>query len=194
QGDILIGSPVAGRTQAESEGLIGFFINTLVLSVDLSGAPTFQEIVHRTREVTLGAYEHQDVPFEKLVEALKPPRDQSRSPLFQVMFQLQNAPMSDLSLGELTIQSQPFDSAIAKFDLTLSLVETEDGLRGGVEYNTDLFDAQTARRRVGHFETLLGAIAANPEERIGELSLLTTPERQQLLTAWNNTRVKYPVE
>src|SRR4029078_10425636 len=156
--------------------------------------PTFQELLRRVREVTLGAYEHQDVPFEKLVDALKPPRRLGRWPLFQVMFVLQNAPLSDLSLGQATIRPQPFDSAIAKFDMTLSLEEAEEGMHGGVEYNTDLFGASTIARIIGHFETLLGAIAANPEERIGELSLLTTHERQQLLTAWNNPEVKVPVE
>jgi len=192
QDDIVVGSPIAGRTRAEVEPLIGFFINTLVLRADLSGEPTFRELVRRVREVTLGAYTHQDVPFEKLVEELEPRRDLSRSPLFQVMFVLQNAPMPELSLGNLKICPLEVESTTAKFDLTLLLEETEDGIQGALEYNTDLFDPATVERMAGHLETLLAGVVEAPEQRVSEIPILTAAERQQLLVTWNDTRAEYP--
>jgi amino acid adenylation domain-containing protein len=194
--DIVVGTPIANRNRAEIEGLIGFFVNTLVMRTNLSGNPSFLELLERVREVTLGAYTHQDFPFEQLVEALQPQRSLSHTPLFQVMFVLQNAPMLQIELPGLTLSPLESDSGTAKFDLTLILSEmmprTESGLRGKFEYNTDLFDASTITRMVEHFCTLLSGIAAAPERRISELPLLTESQRHQLLVEWNQTRTDYP--
>ena len=192
QDDMVVGSPIAARDRPELEGLIGFFVNSLVFRTDLSGDPIFRELLGRVREVALEAYGHQDVPFEKLVEQLKPERNLSHSPLFQVVFAFQNAPSAPRKLEGLTLTSLPVDSGTAKFDLTLSLREDADELKGWLEYNTDLFDAATIRRMLGHFENLLKGIVANPERRLSELPLLTQAERQQLLTEWNDTKRSYP--
>ncbi len=192
QEDILVGAPVAGRNQIETENLIGFFVNVLVLRTDLSGNPTFRDCLERVRKVVLGAYNHQEVPFEKLVETLQPERDLSYSPLFQVMFALQNTPMPSLEFSGLTLSPLAVDNGTAKFDLTLDLSETSDGIDGFIEYNTDLFDGDTIARMVGHFQTLLEAIAANPQQRVSELPLLTAAERHQLLVEWNDTQAEYP--
>jgi hypothetical protein len=173
QDDIVVGSPIAARDRPELEGLIGFFANSLVLRTDLSGGPIFKALLGRVREMALGAYGHQDVPFEKLVEELKPERNPSYSPLFQVAFAFQNAPSTPLKLEGLTMTSFAVDNGTAKFDLTLSLREEAEGLKGWLEYNTDLFDAATIRRMSGHFENLLKGIVANPEQRVSELPLLT---------------------
>ncbi|HHH40712.1 MAG TPA: non-ribosomal peptide synthetase, partial [Chloroflexi bacterium] len=166
---INVGTPIANRNRAEVEGLIGFFVNTLVISTDLSGNPTFRELLQRVREVALGAYAHQDLPFEMLVDALQPERDLSRSPLFQVMFVLQNAPTATLELPGLTMRLLETDSGTAKFDLTLFVEETEEELRGSLEYNTDLFDGATIGRMLGHYRTLLEAIVADPDRPIAHL-------------------------
>jgi len=192
QEDICIGSPIANRNRSETEDLIGFFVNTLVLRTDMSENPSFKELLLRVREVTLGAYAHQDLPFEQLVEALQPERNLSHQPLFQVMFVLQNAPMSALELPDLTLSSLNIDSSTAKFDLTMSMEDTEQGLVGSLEYNTDLFDAATISRMREHFQTLLEGIVAEPDQRLSDLPLLTQPERQQLLVKWNDTQVDYP--
>ena len=194
QDDIAVGSPIAGRGRTELEGLIGFFVNTLVLRTDLSGNPPFQELLARVREHALGAYTHQDLPFEKLVEALAPARDLSRNPLFQVMFVLQNTPGAALALAleGLAASRVPLEGHSAKFDLALSLQESADGLQASWEYASDLFDAATIERMAGHFQVLLEAIVANPEQRIDELPLLTAPERHQLLVQWNDTATDYP--
>jgi amino acid adenylation domain-containing protein/non-ribosomal peptide synthase protein (TIGR01720 family) len=190
--DILVGTPIAGRDRTELEGLIGFFVNTLVMRTDLAGNPTFNELLPRTREMALSAYAHQDLPFEMLVEALQPERDLSYTPLFQVMFVLLNAPMSEIELTELSVSGLPIEITTAKFDLTLSMENTPNGLFGWWEYNTDLFDSSTIERMTGHFLTLLEAIVANPQERISQLAILTPSEQQQLLIEWNNTQVDYP--
>ncbi|WP_437667767.1 amino acid adenylation domain-containing protein [Sorangium sp. So ce1182] len=192
QDDIVVGSPIAGRTQPQTEELIGFFVNTLVLRTDLSRQPTVRELLGRVREVTLGAYAHQEVPFEKLVEELSPARDLSRTPLFQVMFVLQNAPMPALVLGDVKLAAVETEQTTAKFELTLALQETEEGLRGALEYNTDLFDAATIERMAGHYRTLLEGLAAEPSRRVSELPLLTEAERQKLLVTWNATEAEYP--
>jgi amino acid adenylation domain-containing protein/non-ribosomal peptide synthase protein (TIGR01720 family) len=192
QEDICIGSPIANRNRSETEELIGFFVNTLVLRTDMSENPSFQELLARVREVTLGAYAHQDLPFEQLVEALQPERNLSHQPLFQVMFALQNAPMPALELPSLTLSSLEIESGTAKFDLTLSMEDTEQGLVGSLEYNTDLFDAASISRMLGHFQTLLEGIVDNPDLHLSDLPLLTQPERQQLLVEWNDTQVNYP--
>jgi amino acid adenylation domain-containing protein len=192
QEDILIGSPVAGRTLVETENLVGLFLGTLVLRGDLSGNPTFRELLKRTRKTALDAYAHQELPFEKLVDALQPQRDLSRSPLFQVMFVLQNEPLRPLELAGLKLQPVHSHSGTAKFDLMFSLEESEGGLGGFVEYNTDLFDESTITRMLGHFETLLAGIVANPEQRLSELPLLSEAEREQILVEWNNTQLDFP--
>ena len=192
QEDIVVGSPIAGRTRVEIEGLIGFFVNTLVLRTDLSGNPTFLELLGRVRETALATNAHQDLPFEKLVEELQPERDLSMSPLFQVMFILQNAPGEALELPGLTLSPLEMDNETAKFDLTLSMIEGEGGLRGSIEYNTDLFEEATIERMLGHYETLLEGIVADPEQRLSELPLLTAAERYELLVEWNDTEREYP--
>ncbi|MBZ4377474.1 non-ribosomal peptide synthetase, partial [Corallococcus sp. AS-1-6] len=185
QDDISVGSPIAGRTQAETEGLIGFFVNTLVLRAQLNPRATFKELLAQVRGTTFAAYEHQHLPFEKLVEAVQPTRDLSRSPLFQAMFVLQNTPTEALRLPGLSFQSLPLEARFAKFDLSLALQEVQGGLVGTLEYATDLFDAVTVQRMAGHFGVLLEAIAKKPESRLGDLPLLTDAERQQLLVEWN---------
>lgn len=203
QSDIVIGSPIAGRNRTEIEGLIGFFVNTLLLRTKLSGNPTFRELLSRVRESALEAYAHQDVPFEKIVEELQPERDLSRQPLFQVVFALGNMPRPDIKLPGLTISPLLDDDAprdtddedkkrTAKFDITLSLRETPSGLRGSVEYNTDLFDASTIRRLLDSWQSLLEGVVANPHARISELPVLSTEERRRLTLDFNRTATDYP--
>jgi amino acid adenylation domain-containing protein len=190
QTDILVGSPIANRNRSEIENLIGFFVNTLVLRTDLSGNPSFQELLGRIRETTLGADAHQDLPFEKLVEELQPERNLSHTPFFQVMFAFQNAPTGTLELPDLNIEFLEVNTETAKFDLTLTIQNTVAELIGTIEYNTDLFDKTTISRLVKHFETLLTGIVANPQQQVGNLPLLTTTEQQQLL-GWNNTEIDF---
>ncbi len=192
QDDIVVGTPIANRNRAEIEGLIGFFVNTLPLRTRLDGDPRFTELLARVRETALGAYAHQDVPFEKLIMDLQVKRDLSRSPLFQVMFVLQNTPMQPLVLPGLTLTNLDFDSDSAKFDLTLTLVEDGERLTGWLEYNSDLFDAATAARMVKNLGTLLEGIAADPSRRLSELPLLAEDERRQVLEDWNRTQVSLP--
>jgi len=192
QDDIVVGSPIAGRNKIETEGLIGFFVNTLVLRTDLSGEPTFRELLGRVREVALGAYEHQDLPFEKLVDDLHPERNPSHSPLCQVMLAFQNTPMQVPELPGLVVSVLDVDTGTSKFDLSLFVTETELGLQGSIEYNTGLFDDATISRMIGHFQILLEGIVANPDEPISTLPLLTEEERHQLLVEWNVTRSDYP--
>ncbi|MBD2208320.1 amino acid adenylation domain-containing protein [Nostoc linckia FACHB-104] len=189
--DIIIGSPIANRNRAEFEGLIGFFVNTLVLRTYLSDDPTFAELLSRVRESTLSAYAHQDLPFDLLVEELQPQRNLSHTPLFQVMFVLQNAPMSEVKLSGLTVEPLASESGNAKFDLTLLAEETNSEIRVSWEYNTDLFDAETITRMAEHFQTLLRGIIANPQQRVTELPLLTQNEQHHLLVDSNNTQAEY---
>jgi amino acid adenylation domain-containing protein len=193
QTDILTGTPVANRRRAELEHLIGFFVNTLVMRTDLSGDPTFRELLRRVRETALGAYAHQDVPFEMLVEELQPERSLSYTPLFQVLFVLQNAPSETLELQGLKASMMEVESGTAKFDLMLSLEETGEGLEGVCEYSTDLFDEATVHRTLGHLRTLLEAVAGSPDRRISELPLLTEAERRAL-AEWNETASEFPEE
>jgi amino acid adenylation domain-containing protein len=197
QQDMVIGSPIANRNRGETENLIGFFVNTLALRIDLSGELTFEQLLERVRQVALGAYGHQDLPFEKLVEELQPQRSLSHSPLFQVMFALQNAPMGALELSDLQLEPLGSEATIAKFDLTLALEETEEtaeGVVGSWEYNSDLFDQETIERLSTHFQILLEGIVAEPEQQIQELPVLTSVERQQLLYDFNDTAVDYRAE
>jgi amino acid adenylation domain-containing protein len=190
--DIAVGSPIANRNRPEIEWQIGFFVNTLVLRSNLSGNPTFRELLGQVREVCLDAYEHQDLPFEKLVEELEPQRDMSRNPLFQVMFALDEDPISGFELSDLSLTALKLERGIAKFDLTLTMVEREERLRGVASYSTDLFEGDTIRRMLDHFQTLLEGIAANPDERLSDLPLLTAADRHRLLIDWNDTDRSYP--
>ncbi|MFN8008648.1 MAG: amino acid adenylation domain-containing protein [Terriglobia bacterium] len=192
QEDIIVGSPIANRNHAEIEELIGFFVNTLVLRTNLTGNPSFQQVLAQLSQSALGAYEHQDLPFEKLVEIMQPQRDRSHSPLFQVMLALQNAPLPSLQLAGLNFDFLPLHSGTSKFDLTLYMAETEEGLRADWEYNTDLFDAATIARMAGHFQTLLEGIVMQPAARVSELPLLPASEREHLLKGLNATGVEYP--
>ncbi|ALF56357.1 non-ribosomal peptide synthetase [Nostoc piscinale CENA21] len=192
--DILVGTPTANRDRLEIEGLIGFFVNTLVLRTDLSANPSFQELLGRVRQRILQAYTHADLPFDELVKALQPQRDLSYTPLFQVLFVLQNAPISEVKLPGLTISPLPTQSTVAKFDLTLLFQNTASGLVGMWQYNADLFDAATIERMSRHFVTLLEGIIANPKEQISQLPLLTAFEQQQLLVEWNDTRADSPFD
>ena len=192
QDDITVGSPIAGRTRHEIETLIGFFVNTLVLRTNVSGDPTFRELLARVRETALGAYAHQDVPFERLVEELQPERNLIGAPLFQVMFAMQNAPREAVGLAGLTSTVMEVGSGSAKFDLYVAVEEENYALKARADYNTDLFDAATINRLLRHFQTLLESIIADPEQRISALNILTQTERQQLLFEWNGTKSDYP--
>ncbi|HEV7517758.1 MAG TPA: amino acid adenylation domain-containing protein, partial [Thermoanaerobaculia bacterium] len=195
QEDLLVGSPIANRNHREIEGLIGFFVNTLVLRADLSGDPDFLTFLGRTREVTLAAYAHQDLPFDKLVLELAPVRDASRTPLFQVMFTLQNATPAVSSFAGLATEWLDVTGETAKFDLTLSLGSSEEsGFVGAIEYGTDLFDASTVMRLAGHFAQLLKEFVAVPERRLGDASLLSATERQQAVLEWSGESREYPCE
>jgi amino acid adenylation domain-containing protein len=186
QPDLAVGSPIANRTRAEAEGVVGFFVNTLVLRGDLSGRPGFGELLGRTRESALGAYAHQDIPFEKLVEELRPERSQSRSPFFQVMLVLQNVPLPEHRMGALALRPLTVDTGTAKFDLTLFALEEEGGLRLRAEHNRDLFDGATVRRLLAHFETLLAGAVRSAAAPLHSLSLLGAAESHQLLAEWND--------
>ncbi|MEZ4646806.1 MAG: amino acid adenylation domain-containing protein [Chloroflexota bacterium] len=192
QTDITVGSPIAGRNRAEIRDLIGFFVNTLVLRANMTDDPTFRELLQQVRETALAAYANQDVPFEKLVEEVQPTRSLSHSPLFQVMLVLQNAPMPAAELPDLTLTPLDVNTGTAKFDLFLSLTDSEAGLNGWVEYNTDLFDVETVALLWGHYVTLLTAVTQDPARHLTDLPLLTEAERTQLLVSWNNTQVDLP--
>ncbi|MEL7038648.1 MAG: amino acid adenylation domain-containing protein [Cyanobacteria bacterium J06592_8] len=195
QNDIVIGSPIANRNRPEIESLIGFFVNTLVLRTDLSQNPSFQEVLNRVREVTSGAYQHQDLPFSKLVEELQPERHLSHNPLFQVMFQfqneayqLQNSSNLALQIPHLQINQFWVDPESTKFDLTWHLIERESEILVVVEYSTDLFKLETITRVLGHFQMLLSEIITNPQVKLSNLSILTPGEQHQLLNEWNQTQ------
>jgi len=191
--DISVGTPVAGRNRVETEQLIGFFVNTLVLRGDLAGDPDFLHLLARLRDVTLQAYRHQDLPFEKLVEELRPERSLSHTPLFQVMFALQNESREELELPGAQITPLSVETRVAKFDLLLDLSEAPSGLAGTLQYRTDLFDAATMERMAGHFQQLLRGLVRAPGRRLSELELLSEPERFQLLE-WNATEASYDTE
>ncbi len=190
QTDIVVGCPIANRNRTEIEGLIGFFVNTLVLRTDLDTL-TFRELLGQVREVTLGAYAHQDLPFEKLVEELQPERDLSRNLMFQVTFAFQNAPTKTADLPGLTARLLEVESSTAKFDLALSIAELEDGLSGLVEYSTDLFEAATITLMMGHFQAVLESVVADPDQHLLDLPLMAKAERRRVLIEWNNTWAEY---
>ncbi|HYN22474.1 MAG TPA: condensation domain-containing protein, partial [Thermoanaerobaculia bacterium] len=192
QEDIAVGTLIANRRLPEVEGLIGFFANTLVLRTDLSGDPAFRELLRREREVSLDAYAHQDIPFEKLVEELNPPRDMARTPLFQVMLMLLNAPGKAMDLPGLKLQPLAIDSRTSKTEISFYLTDTPRGIEAFVEYNTDLFERSTIERLLGHYQRLLETVVSRPESRLSELPLLSEAERRQVLITWNATSAEMP--
>jgi amino acid adenylation domain-containing protein/FkbH-like protein/non-ribosomal peptide synthase protein (TIGR01720 family) len=192
QEDISVGTPIANRNYSEIQPLIGVFVNTLVMRTDLSGNPSFRELLSRVRQVALGAYAHEDLPFEQLVEDLQAQRNLSHQPLFQVMFVLQENLTPELVLPGLTLKRLQVDSGASKFDLTLYLVDSEPAITGALEYSTDLFEAATIDRVIVHFTTLLEGIVTNPDRRLSELPLLTESERQTLLIEWNDIDSDFP--
>jgi amino acid adenylation domain-containing protein len=194
QHDIVIGTPIAGRNRSEIEPLIGFFVNSLVLRTDLSGAPSFRELVARVKEVALHAYAHQDFPFEKLVEELQPERTLSHHPLFQVVFTMQNVPFDTVELPHLTLTPLDTENMPQKFDLNVHMTEFDQGILCRTFYNSDLFDSETIERFCAHFSRLLESIAFTPDERLPLLPMIGAEEEQQLLVEWNDTRVDYDLD
>ncbi|HEV2734584.1 MAG TPA: condensation domain-containing protein, partial [Longimicrobiaceae bacterium] len=193
QDDVVVGSPIAGRTRAETEGLIGFFVNTLALRTELSGRPSFREVVARVREATLGAYAHQELPFEHLVEALGGERDAARNPVFQVMFALQNTPgAAEIGLGGVRARVEEPKSSSAKFDLTLAMVERGGRLDAVLEYATDLFDRATIERMAEHLRVLLRSAVSGPDRPAAALAILPPEERRLVVEAWNDTAAAFP--
>ena len=192
QKDVVIGTATSGRARREFEGLIGCFVNTLALRVSLAGDPTVRQLLARVREVALGAYTHQDVPFEKLVDELQPERRMDRTPIFQTWVMLQNTPGSAAGSSSLEVQELMVADKTARFELALGVMETPAGLVGPLRYATDLFDHQTVVRMIGHLGELLRGLVERPDVRISELPLLTTVERQQILEVWNDTA--HPLE
>ena len=192
QDDVLVGAPIAGRNRREIEGLIGFFVNTLVLRSDLSGSPRFGEFLGRVRRTALDAFTHQDLPFERIVEEVVVERNLAVSPLFQVLFALQNAPMEELEVPGLVFSPLDVDTGLAKFDLSLTLQESRAGFVGMLEHNSDLFDGSTVERLLARFAALLEAAVKDPSLPVADLPILLTGERQQALVEWNDTVVDYP--
>ncbi|HZY43179.1 MAG TPA: amino acid adenylation domain-containing protein, partial [Anaerolineae bacterium] len=194
QADILVGTPVANRLHAETEKMIGPFFNMLVMRSRLSGDLSFRNLMSQVRDTTLTAYDHQRAPFEKIVEVIQPDRDLGHSPVFQVMFALQNIPPSPLNLVGLAVEEVEIDRGVAQYDLTLEISEQTDGLRCSIEYNTDLFEAGTISRMLGHYQNILAAAIVDPDRSIATLPLLTEAERRQLLIEWNLTAQAYPLD
>ena len=193
QQDICVGSPIADRAQEEVAGLIGFFVNTLAIRSEVNSEHSFTELLQQVRATTMEAYEHQDVPFEKVVEVVVKERDISRNPMFQVFFVLQNhLTFSDLRLGEVDLLLQQYEQTTTQFDILFNISNTTNCLRGSVKYATNLYNETTIRRMIDHYKTLLNSIIKNPEQKIGELDMLTQTEKQQLFVAFNNTTAEYP--
>ena len=192
QSDVIVGTAVANRERPEVAGLIGFFVNNLVLRTDLSGNPTVREVLARVRTVALDSFAHQDVPFDRLVEILRPERMLDRPPLFQTMFILQNWPFTELQLPDLSIEPFPLESGTSRFDLSIEAIERKNTLECDFEFNTDLFDLASITRLQGHFEAVLSGMVENPESRMSDLPLLGTRELQQQLTEWNATDALFP--
>jgi amino acid adenylation domain-containing protein len=192
QAEIVVGSPITNRTRSETENLIGFFVNTLVLRTAFPGDPTFRQALRLVGETALGAFHHQEVPFDMLVEELVPERHSNRNPLCQAAFVLLNARAQTLRMGDLVLNPIAIEDRAAKFDLTMSLFEGSDGIRGSLVYSLDLFDAATMRRMADHFQTLVSGIVANPDTPISQLPLLSETERRQIVVEWNDTKREYP--
>ena len=194
QDDIAVGAPIANRNHSETEGLLGFFVNSIVLRTDLSGNPSFVELLGRVQQTALEAYEHQDLPFEQLVDELQHERDQSRNPVFQVVFAMQNTPHAELQLPGLEVTPYGGEARTTRFDIELHLRETADGVVGGYCYNRDLFEPKTIERLAERFVTLLSGIVERPEARLSELPILPDWERRTLLEQWNDTSATYAVD
>ena len=192
QDDLVVGTPIANRHRREIEGLIGFFVNTLAMRTEVRGS--YREVLRRVRETALGAYAHQDLPFEMLVEKLQPERSLSYSPLFQVMFVLQNAPGATVDLQELKLEFKEGETHSSEFDLTMVLAETEESIAGAIEYNTDLFDAETIRRMIRHFRRLIDSITREPEQQADRLQLMSETEEREIIEVWNETAAEYERE
>jgi amino acid adenylation domain-containing protein len=190
QDDLVIGTPVAGRLRATLEDLVGCFVNTLPIRLRLDGDPTFRDLLERVRATTLSAFEYQELPFERLVEALGPRRDQSTSPLFQAFFVLQNAPLPPLELPDLILEPVRVPTATSKFDLSLEATE-ERGLGLGLEVDTEILERATGQRHLRHLRTLLEGIANRPDRRLSQLPLLEAGETRRILVAWNDTARDY---
>jgi non-ribosomal peptide synthetase component F len=190
--DVVVGSPVAGRTRPEVEDVVGLFVNTLVMRADLGGDPPFREVLRRVREAALGAYEHQEVPFERLVEALRPERSLSHSPLFQVMFSLDHAGDRPLDLAGVRVARVAADTSSTQFDLTLGLTARGDSLRAAVEYSTDLFERATVERMVARLARVLEQVTADPGVRLSALELLDDAERRLLVDEWGRDDAEPP--
>ena len=192
QEDIRVGIPAANRARVETEGLIGMFVNTLVVRTDLSGEPTFREVLRRVNDSLLGAREHGDAPFETVVKALQPERNSSYTPLFQVMFAPQDGVNRAFEMGDVQAQASGLANGTAKFDLTVSLSSEGKKIEGAIEYSTDLYDAETVRRMVEHYRSLLDAMVKDPDQLVSTAPMLTEAERRRILVEWNDTRREYP--
>ncbi|WP_424533408.1 amino acid adenylation domain-containing protein [Sphaerisporangium viridialbum] len=193
QNDIAVGTPTAGRTHTETENLIGLFVNSLVLRTDLTGDPTFTELLHQVKNTALTAYDHQDLPFERIVEELAPQRDLTRNPLFQTMLVLQTTTETQTwNLPGIEVHPAPITGGLAKFDLNLTLYEVDDGLSGHFDYPTDLYDKSTIERMAGHYQTLLQGLADHPTTPLSQISMLTEAEQRQMLVEWNDTAGPFP--
>ena len=208
QSDILVGSPMGGRSQAEFEHVVGYFINPVVIRGKLTDACSFKEFLSQISTTVLGATEHQDYPFPLLVERLQPNRDPSRTPIFQVLVNyLENgntetaaslladgSPNQQVQWANLALESVPLKQQLGQFDLALEMTATQDNFTGSLKYSTDLFNADTIERMVGHLQALLDSIIANPDQGVKELPMLTPAERQLLLHDWNDTATDYPAD
>ena len=194
QEDIAVGTAIANRNRLETEGLIGFFVNTLVLRSQVEGERSFAEYVGEVRRVVLEAYEHQDLPFERVVEEVGAERDLSRSPLFQVMFELQNVPEEKLRMGDLRLEGFGGGSGPAKFELSMLLAQHDGQLAGTLGYASDLFERERMERLLKHWQRLLESAVEDPERRVSELEMLSAEEREQLLYGWNATEIAYPAD
>ncbi len=194
QEDIFTGTVVANRGKKDTERLIGFLMNTLVLRTDFGGDPCFSDILKRVKRMTLDAYTHQELPFDRMLEEIKPERDVSRTPLFQVMFILHNTPEAQLELPYLKMRQISVESHMAPFDLRLQLTEGDDRLKGGFDYNAALFDPSTIKRMAAHLQELLEAVSSNPMQPVSRMDIITPMEREQLLNAFNDTQAFYPMQ
>ncbi len=191
QDDVVVGTPIANRNRFELEGIIGLFANALVIRTRLAGDPTFRELLRRVKETALSAYAHEEIPFEQLVQELRPERSLSQSPLFQVLFSLRNTPNGEFRLGDLKVEFFGGAGETSKYDLSLYIEESGGSIRGRFEYNTDLFDASTIERMAGHYQTILESAVEDPEKRLSEIEILSLSERKQLLVDWNDTKRAY---
>lgn len=194
QSDLSVGTAIANRNRSDVEELIGFFVNTLVMRTDLSGKPTFRELLARTKKVALEAFSHQDLPFEKLVEEVQPERIPGRTPLFQVLFHLQNVLVETLELSGLSLTQLPLEGTTAKFDLSFTATESDRGIRGRINYNTNLFERETIERMAAHYRKLLEGVVTDPDERIGCVPLLTQNEIEMLITRPDGLLVEHPAD